>query len=245
MTTSHRPTGFFRAGGSFAMVMAGLYVVIVATYAFLPHDLKVVGTGDPAVYYPGLLRHPTAALLLDWETGVLGFFGVAVVLAVSEFARRDTEEWWIRYTSVLATFGYLIMSLDSLRGGVLHKLRAQTWVDGDAATRAAIGATRLTLDYYGWFAFGAVGVWLIAANIRMWRDGRISRPLAVLGMVVGIAHVVFMIGESVQSVPMIDVSIVVGLLAGIVWLGGIGLILWRTTDSVVTTPRPAIEVSEV
>lgn len=229
MTNTARAHGLFRVGALFAILMSALYVVIAATYLFLPKDLKVVGTGDPAVYYPALVKHPRAALLLDWQVGVLGFFGVAVVLAVTRFSRGDRDEGWILYTSVLALFGYLILSVDALKGGVLHKLRAEAWVHGDMSTRAAIGATRLTLDYYGWFAFGAVGAWVLVVNIAMLRNRQLPAAVACLGFVLTAANELLVVGWTFAWEPLMDLGVVTGLLGAIPWLTLVGLRLWRAS----------------
>jgi hypothetical protein len=235
MRTAARTHGLFRVGALFAILMSALYLVIAATYVFLPKDLKVVGTGDPAVYYPALLKHPGAALLLDWQVGVLGFFGVAVVLAVTRFSRDDRDEGWILYTSVLALFGFLLLSVDALKGGVLHKVRAEAWVHGDMSTRAAIGATRLTLDYYGWFAFGAVGAWMLAVNIAMLRNRQLPAAVAALGFVLAVANELLVVGWAFAWEPLIDPGVVGGLLAAIPWLALVGLRLWRASAQ---RPRP-------
>ncbi|OBF57993.1 hypothetical protein A5787_23560 [Mycobacterium sp. 852002-50816_SCH5313054-b] len=217
--------------------MAASYFAIAVTYLFLPKDLKVVGPGNPAVYYPALVKHPHAAVLLDWQVGMLGFFGIAVVLAVSHFSRRDHGEGWIRYTSTLALFGFAILSVDSLKGGALHKMRAEAWVHGDASTRAAIGATRLTLDYYGWFAFGAVGAWVLAVNIAMIRNRQLPVSVASLGIVLAAANEVLVLGWSFSLESLMDVGVGAGLLAAIPWLVFVGLRLRRA--SVRTDVPPA------
>lgn len=227
MTRSMARHGLLRLGAMFAFFMAALYLAIALTYLFLPTDLKVVGPGDPARYYPALAKHPGAAVALDWQMGVLGFVGVAVVLSVSYFSRRDWREGWIQYTSVLALFGYLILSVDSLKGAVLHKLRADAWVHGDASTRAAIGATRLTLDYYGWYAFGAVGAWLLAVNIAMIVNRQLSVLGAGLGIVFAAANEVLVVGWSFSLEPLMDVGSGIGLVTAIPWLVCVGLRLHR------------------
>lgn len=230
MNTTGRPNGLLRLGSWCAAAMSTLYLAIAVTYVFLPRELKVVGTGDPAVYYPALLKHPGAALLLDWEMGALGIIGVAVILAVSRYASLDPREGWIRYTSVLAVFGFLILSVDSLKGGVLHKLRAETWVHGDASVRAAIGATRLTLDYYGWFAFGAVGAWVFAVSIAMLRNDQIPSTTAGLGAALAAANELLVVGWTVGSKALIDIGVTAGLAAAIPWLALLSRRLWLASN---------------
>ncbi|WP_343575030.1 hypothetical protein [Mycobacterium sp.] len=229
MTTAARPHGLFRLGAFAAMLMAALYAVIAVSYAFLPKNVKVVGTGDPAAYYPALLKNPSAALLLDWEFGVLGIVGVAVVVSVSGFSRRNRNEGWILYTSVLALFGFLIMSVDSLKGSALHKLRAEAWMHGDAATRAAIGATRLTLDYYAWFACGAVGAWILVVNIAMLRNRQLPTVGAALGFVLAGANELIMVSLTFAWMTSLDLAVAAGLLAAVPWLAFVGIRLWRAS----------------
>lgn len=214
-------------GGSCALLMALTYVAVGITYLFLPRDLKVVGMGDPAVYYPALLKDPTPALMLDWETAVMGLLGVAIVLAVSARVLHELSNGWIVYTGFLALFGFALEALDSLRGTVFHLSRAEAWVHGDASTRAAIGATRLTLDYYGWFAFGAVGLWILAVSVPRISSEPAASGLGYLGVALAIGNELLVLGWTFGVVSLIDLGVFLGALTGIPWFTWMGLELRR------------------
>lgn len=224
-----RSYGMYRMGSAAAVLLATLFVMIGVTYLFLPAGMKVVGTGDPAVYYRAMVDHPGPIFTLEWETVPLGLLGLAVVLGLTAFVRTDRTEGWLAYTAVLAGFGFLLKTLDSLRGTALHELRAQAWLDGDTSTRAAIGATRLTLDYLGWFAFGAVGLWAMTVSVTALRRRLWAPWISVAGVAFGIGFMLLMVGEITVFEPLLDVCVAVAAPAGVIWFLAVGGVLWRAS----------------
>ena len=64
---------------------------------------------------------------------------------------------------------------------------AAAYVAGDAATKAALAPVwRSTLDPYGIFGYGAVGVWILVISALALRSSRLPRPLSYVGLVYGV-----------------------------------------------------------
>jgi len=217
--------GMYRLAGASSYLLALTLVAIGITYLFIPEGMKVVGTGDPAAYYQAMIDHPGPIFTLEWETVPLGLLGVAVVLGLTRWARVDPTEGWLTYTGLLACFGFLLKALDSLRGTALHQLRADMWLAGDTSTREAIGATRLTLDYLGWFAFGAVGLWAISISVAVWRQGRVPWWFSVAGCAFGGGFILLMVGEILVVHWLLDASVAIAAPAALVWFTSVGRLL--------------------
>ena len=125
----------------------------------------------------------------------------------------------------MALFGFAVKALDSFRGLTLIRMRAVAWVTGDASTQAAIGATRLTFDYHGWFTFGAVGLWAFVVSMLMLREGRRPKTLSYFGIAAAIAYWFTVAGFVFDSIMLLSIGIGLGGIALPVWYIWIGLIL--------------------
>jgi hypothetical protein len=215
-----------KLGGTCSVLLGVSYFLIGVTYVFLPTGSRVVGVGDAAQYYPSFLAAPTPAMLLFWETALGGILGIAAVLAISETV-RPANEGWVRWTSYMALFGFAVKALDSFRGLTLLPMRAAAWVAGDASTKAAIGATRLTLDYHGWFTFGAVGLWVLVVSLLTLREGGRPRTLAYFGIATAIAYWCVTAGFVLESVTLLSTGVGLASIAASVWYMWMGLSIQR------------------
>ena len=220
-----------RVGGNCAVLLGASYILVGITYLFLPAGQRVVGVGDPATYYTSFLQNPTPALFLYWETALGGLVGVGAVLAISDVV-NGRGEGWVRWTSQLAVFGFAVQAIDSLRGVTLLPMRAHAYLAGDASTRAAIGATRLTLDYHGWFEYGAVGLWVLVVSLLALRARSFPKALAWGGVILTAAYWLVVAGFMTSTVPLLSVGTVVGgVVVAPVWYVWAGLRLRRGVGS--------------
>lgn len=215
-----------KLGGVCSILLGISYALIGITYVFLPQGDRVVGVGDPANYYTTFLQNPTPGILLFWLTAIGGVLGIAAVQAISELV-RSANEGWVRWTSYMALFGFVIKAIDSFRGLTLFPMRAAAWTAGDASTKAAIGATRLTFDYHGWFTFGAVGLWVFVVSLLVLRGGTFSKTLCYWGIACAIAYELVMVGFVLASVTMLSIGVGLAAVAGTVWYIWMGLTLRR------------------
>lgn len=215
-----------KLGGACAVLLGASYAFIGITYPFLSLGERVVGVGAASSYYPAFLQNPSPAIVLYWLTAIGGVLGIAAVQAISALVRRENLGW-VDWTSYMATFGFVVKALDSFRGLTLIQLRAETWMNSDDSTRLAIGATRLTLDYHGWFAFGAVGLWVLVVCLLMLRTGRYPKLISWIGLVVAFGYLVGTAGFVVTNVTLLSIGVVLIAIAGPFWYGWMGYTLWR------------------
>jgi hypothetical protein len=216
-----------RLGAIVSLPLALLYPLMGVTYAFLPADQRVVGVGRAEQYYASFLASPTAATLLYWETAAMGALEIATVMALSDLVRRYNEGL-VRWLAYIASFGFVVTSIDSFLGLTLVPMRAEAFLAGDASTRAAIGATRLTLDYHGWYGFGGVGLWLLAVGILAWRSGALPRLLCLVGVLGAIGYFATVACFVGSHRGLLSAGIIADTFILIpVWHAWSGLCLWR------------------
>jgi hypothetical protein len=124
-----------------------------------------------------------------WRARILGL-GSAIALgavpALSSLGRGLGPEWkaWL---ASLATFGFAFNSVSSFR--TLQILPVVFADYEQASPEVQVALARMTsfihLDPRGWFAFGGVGLWMLALNGAALADGTLPLPLAVAGILAG------------------------------------------------------------
>jgi hypothetical protein len=88
-----------------------------------------------------------------------------------------------------------------------------------------IGSLNLNND--GW-AFAPIGLWLAMVNGLAWRGGHWPKPLAAIGLIFGIGHVLTIAGFALGSADLILISAGLGaIILGPIWFIGLGVRLRR------------------
>ncbi len=98
---------------------------------------------------------------------------------------------WLRWASNLAVVGFAVSGVGSFI--VLGRLPAiaAAFERGDAATQAALAAVwRTTLDPFGLWGYGAIGLWILTVALTMARqtDSHFPAALGYLGIVAAVVH---------------------------------------------------------
>jgi hypothetical protein len=213
-------------GGTCAILVAIVGALADITYLLLPAEQKLGALGKDLL--PSFHAAPTVLTLQLWELTLVGVLGLAVVSALSHKVSA-MNSGWAHWTSNLAYLGFAVSAI----GNVLTLDRlprvAAAFVAGDASAKAAIAATwKSTLDPLGMFGFGAVGLWIFVVSLLTLRDNAFPKPLAYLGLLLGIANWLVPLALVFKLAFLFFVVSVVGLILGTVWYVWIGLNLRRT-----------------
>jgi hypothetical protein len=157
-------------------------------------------------------------------------FALAVIPAVAEKVRH-LNEGWVRWTSTLATIGFVAAIFDNYWAIAMTPARAAAYVTRDAATRAALtvpGAPQF-IDVQGWLGYGAVGVWVLVVSLLALRRNIWPKLLAYLGIVLAIAY--FLVLSTFVLPTLREMILILSGIGGVVlapiWYIWIGLILYR------------------
>jgi hypothetical protein len=109
-------------------------------------------------------------------------------------------------------------------------LIANAYVQGDPATQAALAAVwRTTLDPFGLWGFGAVGLWilLVSLNLRGTANKNMSSTYIYLGILAALVHW-FVPLAFVLRLPAIFLGVAgIGFLAITAWYVWSGMLLRR------------------
>jgi Domain of unknown function (DUF4386) len=216
-----------RVGGVCAMLVGVLTALAGITYLFLPEAQRLQVPG--AELLPSFAEAGSVLRLELLELGLLGIFGLGAVAALSRLAAAD-RSGWVRWASTIATVGFAVTAVGQFI--TLERLPrvADAFVAGDQATQAALAAVwKSTLDPYGLFGFGGVGLWVLALSILGLRLNQAPRALWALGLAVGILYELVPAGQLVESSALIVFTGVAGGILAAVWYFWAGLLTVRAS----------------
>lgn len=216
-----------RFGGGAAMVLAAITALAAIAYVLLPAEQRLGVPGRQL-----LTSFAANPMPLQLEMGLLtliGVVGLAVVRPIRKLVGGDDP--WLRWASMLATVGYAIGAVgNSLVMGKLPGI-ASAFVAADDAGKQAIAVFwRTTLDPFGLWQFGAVGVWLVVVGIVADRSHALP-PLGVyLAIAAGIAHLAIPAVLLLSAQPALAILALVAAVVIVIWFGWLGLLLWRRQE---------------
>jgi hypothetical protein len=224
MDTSMTTDRAWRFGGGATIALAVLTAIAAIAYVLLPDAQRLGVPGR--LLLPSFAANPLPLQLEMVALAAMGVVGLAVVRPVRRLV--DDDDPWLRWTSLLAVVGFAIGAVgNTLVMGKLPAIAA-AYVAADDAAKATIAVFwRTTLDPWGLWQFGAVGVWTLVVGIVALRRARLPQMGAYLAIGAGVAHIVIplVLAASAQSI-----FAVIALVAGVImvaWFGWVGLFMWR------------------
>jgi len=213
-----------RLGGACSMLVGVSYVMAGIAYLLVPAEQK--GGADPAAFLASFAQNPSMAMLQYWAFALGAVFALAVVPSISEKV-RTANEGWVRWTSNLALVGFAVAAIQYFRYVALYPARAEAFVTGDAATKAALAANQslVAMDPNGWLVFGGVGLWFLVVNLLAMRGNVWPKPLAYVGIVGAIAYWFVVAGFIFEAGVLITIAAAAAVIVAPIWYIWTGLIL--------------------
>ena len=222
-----------RFGGGAAIVLAVVTVLAAVAYVLLPAEQRLGVPGRQIL--PSFAANPMPLQLEMGLLALMGVVGLAVVRPIRALLGRNDP--LLRWASTLAIVGYAIGAVgNTLVMGKLPGI-ANAFVTADAAGQSAIAVFwRTTLDPWGLWQFGAVGLWLLVVGYVALRTRAIPPIGSYLAIAAGVAHIAFPV---VLLLSASSALVLVALVAAVVmaaWFGWVGLLLWRRSDAEAELP---------
>jgi hypothetical protein len=224
-----------RFGGLCSILLGIVAILISVVYLLLPPEQRL-GV-KAAVILPSVARGANLLLAQFWLLALEGVLGLVVVIAMSRLV-ESLAEGWVRFTALLAIVGFAITAV----GNVITIARlpgvAAAYVAGDAATKAALAPVwHSTLDPYGTFGYGAVGLWVLVISALALRNSRLPRPLTYVGLAYGVLLLLIPVALLTgATTTLLIVVVVLSAIAGPIWWIWSGLQL-------LDQPAPSVRTS--
>lgn len=215
--------------GAICAILTGIFTATGALLYFLLPDAQKLGTPG-SVILPSFAQNPMPLQMENLALGLVGIFGLGLVPALSQFVRAP-ENGWLRWTANLANVGYAVSAIGSFVLLSRLPIIANAYAQGDPSTQAALAAVwRTTLDPFGLWGYGAIGLWIltVSLNLRRTPDPAVPSLLGPLGIAAAVVHWAVPLAF-VLKLPVIFLAVAgLGLLAITAWYIWVGMILRRT-----------------
>lgn len=220
-TTSGRT---YRFAGAMSLAMVVVSALAGLLYVLLPQAQRLGVPGRDLL--PSFAADPMMLQLETLALAAMGIVGLAIVQPIRGLVGPDDD--WLRWTSVLALVGYGVAAVGNTL--ILGKLPgiAAAYVGADASAQTAITTFwRTTIDPFGLWQFGAVGVWLLLVGIVARRSGALPSIGAYLALAAGLAHIVIPVVLLASAQSALAVVALIAAAVIVIWFGWVGLFLWR------------------
>ena len=159
---------------------------------------------------------------------MVGVFGLAIVPALARLLLDDENEGWVKWTGSLATVGFAVNAIGYFLTIARLPVIATAFVKGDASTQAALAVTwKSSPDLFGFWGYGAIGIWVLCASLVMLRKTGLSKIFAYVGLLTAVLYLIVPIGTYFKIQPLLLVAAGAGLIAAPVWYIWLGLNLRR------------------
>jgi hypothetical protein len=222
-----KDNSLFKLGGACAILLGIVDALSGITYLLLPADQRL---GVPAArILPSIAQGAPLLKLQILELALIGVLGLAVVPAFSElFAARN--EGWVRWTGNLALLGFAVAAVSNLFSYARLPAIASAFVAGDAATKAAlVPIWRSTLDLYGVWNDGVIGVWILTLSLVALGGILFPRILAIIGILAGISLLLIPLAFFIKIPSLFLVAAILGGLLSTIWMIWAGGIVRQAT----------------
>jgi hypothetical protein len=218
-----KSNGVYRLGGLCSILLGVLSALIGITYLLLPPEQKLGMKASDVL--PSFVLNPTLLTLQSIELALAGVLGLAVVPAVAKLIEQ-ADEGWARWMSSLAYIGFGVAAVSNLLvAGRLPGIAA-AFVTGDAATKAAlVPVWRSTLDFQGWWQYGAIGLWILVTSLLAMRGNMLSKAASWIGIVTAILQVLVPIAFVFKLPAIITIVAIAGGIIGPIWYIMMGMSL--------------------
>jgi hypothetical protein len=204
-----------RFGGTFAILLGIAKLFSSAIYVFLPSELRA--EVPAATFLPAFAQNSSLLITFFWIEALVGFLGVAVVPAFSALVQNE-QEGWVKWTSNLASAGFVITAVGYTLSIAKLPGIATTFAAGDPSTQAALAAVwKSSIDLFGLWGYGAVGLWVLVLNILLLRQSKFPQFLPYLGILLAILFLLVPIGTILKIQPILLLAAGAGAIVGPIW----------------------------
>lgn len=212
--------------GSICSILAGAILVVSGAGFFLLvghfdfDSIKSISEYFNAV--PGAL---TILAVVNGGAALASFLAVAGVLALSDRI-RSFHEGLVRWMSTLVIIGYTILAVSDIADLYQTRQMALGYAQIDRSAQSALEVIGIgSLDPTLILRFITFGPWFLVAGWLSLRNGQLPKVLAWLGVIAGIAALLFVVVSFLDLPTLTMITITITLVFHPLWLIWTGLVL--------------------
>jgi hypothetical protein len=196
--------------GSICSILAGaIFVVSGAAFFLLVGDFDFDSIKSSSKYFNAVPGALTIFTVVNAGATLASFLAIAGVLALSDRIQA-AHEGLVRWTSTLAIIGYAILAVSNVADLYQTRRIALGYTQIDQSAQTALEVMGIgSLDPTLILRFITFGPWFLVAGWLALRHGQLPKVLAWLGVIAGIAALLFVIVSflDLQTVTMITITL--------------------------------------
>jgi Domain of unknown function (DUF4386) len=247
---NYRQNGITRSDGEQMTITTGRGPTRTTGLLFLAGALTFAAAAtvlSSTFDWPDILREPADVVLPAFAAGgaslvwtwfatawTYGILAVPILLLPAALGRRDDAA--LRVATWVGAASVLLSLVGFLRWVFVVPPLARSYVDGDAATRAAVDAAWAAQHQFGGALLGEhlsqllVIAWSVTLSVVILRSGVLPRWLGVSGLVVSAVYLLNqgdILATAVPGFPVWDLAGLLGSTGWGLWVAGLGATLLR------------------
>ena len=210
--------------GWISLIVAFLYICVGISYFLMPADDQI-SKSQFDDFLQMLHRNPAFFMLQMWLFALTSMGAIAVVMAVTKTI-QNPNDMLTQWIGMLAIIGYSVIMVMSFSSQTYFPNLAHSYMQTDLSARQAIQA--INTGFNDWMGFSLVGLWFTVIHIVGLKRKKLSLPLGILGIVIGIAYCLAGHGLMLEIDWMTTIAAGVGgIVLAPVWFSWIGVLMCK------------------
>jgi hypothetical protein len=220
-------TSMARVGGICSILAGAVFLCSGVAFFFLAGRFDYNSIESISTCFASVPAAGTLLTIVNMGAALASFLAIAGVLALTDLMRRD-HEGLIRWASTLAIIGYSVLAISDIADLYRMKRLALGYPQLASSAKLALEVIGVgSLDPTLVLRYITIGPWFLVAGWVAFRSGRLPRPLAVSGVVAGMAALLFVVVTLLELQALTMAAVVITLVFHPLWLIWTGIELGR------------------
>jgi len=216
-----------RVGGVCSILGGAIFLGSGAAFFFLAGRFDYNSIKSISDYFTAVPSAASLLTIVNLGAALASFLAIAGVLGVAD-QLRPANEGLVRWTSTLAIIGYSVLAISDIADLYQMKRMAFGYPEVASSAQGALEVMGMgSLDPTLVLRYIAIGPWFLVAGWVALHSGQLPRLLAGLGVVAGIAAMLFVVVTFLDLQAITMAAITITLVFHPVWLIWTGLELAR------------------
>lgn len=218
-------TSMAKVGSTCSILAGAILVVSGAAFFLLVGHFDYSSIQSISEYFNTDPAASTILTVVNGGAALASFLAIAGVLALSDRI-QPTYEGLVRWTSTLAIIGYAILAVSDIAD--LYQIRqlAFGYAQLDQSAQSVLEVMGIgSLDPTLILRFISIGPWFLVAGWLSLRNGQLPKVLAWLGVIAGMAALLFVFVSFLALQTLTMITITITLIFHPLWLIWTGLVL--------------------
>lgn len=220
-------TSMAKVGSICSMLAGAIFLGSGVAFFFLAGRFDFNSIRSISDYFNAVPAASTLLTIVNAGAALASFLAIAGVLALADQI-RPVHEGLVRWSSTLAIVGYAVLAISDIADLYQIKRLAFGYPQLDPSAQNALEVMGLgSLDPTLILRYITIGPWFLVAGWLALRHGGLPKLLAALGVIAGVAALLFVVVSFLDLQTLTMVAITITLIFHPLWLLWTGFELGR------------------